>query len=507
MDFYRVIGELGLANLLTPICYNKPDYAGWNKVYESLLDIWKNKRKCFLYGDYDVDGLMCVLTLYEGLRSLGIEEIEIYNYKERTHSLDAAAVQECIQRHYDYFIICDTGSNEEKLVNLLTGYGIKVIILDHHSCNKNYDDFTNNVAIINTEIENRIAGFDKYNLSAGALCYTVVDCFASEIGREYNKSIVAYATISLYSDCVGMKNQLNRAIYYRSKALTKDELPWHVTDFMNKWVSFNARYIGFWFAPRINSLFRAEQFLVLNNYFFNCTQEDENRNHYITVINNLYQFNRKLVNMLTDLIEPKELENFVVADLASVYKYNEKYIPMLHNYTGLVANQLSDRFNKTAVVYCQFENGYKGSVRDLYGRNYLGLFKTLCCAEGHNAAFGLKINIFDLKKFLVNLNLIDQRYSIQSITNEPLVIDYPYSYVDEILLNDIALFNEFASTDVPVVLIKKQIVGDIREKLNPYNYKYLWDGDYVIQSDYQLSFGSTVLIKPIYSGSLKLLAQ
>ena len=76
---------------------------------------------------------------------------------------------------------------------------------------------------------------------------------------------------------------------------------------------------------------------------------------------------------------------------------------------------------------------------------------------------------------------------------------------DEFLVEDIAMYNEFSGQYLPVVYIRKQIIG-MREQKTKYNFKYQW-GDYFIQSDYSLGFGSYVLLKPIRSLKTKLIVQ
>ena len=81
------------------------------------------------------------------------------------------------------------------------------------------------MAIINTVLENRICGENRYEYSAGALAYTIYDTFAKTRGYSFEQGYCAYALISLYADCMNMANALNRAIYYRARELEREELP------------------------------------------------------------------------------------------------------------------------------------------------------------------------------------------------------------------------------------------------------------------------------------------
>lgn len=503
MDFYSILSERNLTKILRRVEYSPPSFKGWPKVCEFLEDIIENKRSVYLESDYDVDGLMCALVIQDALRDLGVQRLTTYHYRKRTHNIDRVAIQECVQGHYDYFIVTDTGSNDIDLIKLLVSRGIKVIILDHHQVEFAYDDYGENVALINTMIENREN--DVFRLSAGALCFCVMDLLYHKLGKCTPKGLAAYATVSLFADVMEMTNELNRAIYYLATSLDDDEMPQPLMYYRNSYNKFNARFIGFWFSPRINACFRAEQFDCLNKLFLDDSDAVV-RASCIARINTIYEDSREMVGRATDIIVPHEMENFVVADLSSVNKYIDVNSNKLWNYTGLIANQLADRYSKTALVVCDRQTYFKGSVRDLYGRDFLTIFKQLCYAGGHNAAFGVKINTLDYDDFLCNLRYTDENYAMQLIKNEPIIIDWKYASPDEAMLHDMATYNEFAGLGMPIALIRRKMVGAITERKTNYNYKYDWNG-VEIQSNSKIPFGRTVLMKPFFSWKLKIEVQ
>lgn len=510
MDFYDVLSKLGVQDILSNQPYQSPDYEGFDMVDSFLLDLVNSystgeNKSVFVYGDYDVDGLMCAKIMYDGLRELGVSNAAIYHYTERTHALDTLAVQKAILGNYDYFIVCDTGSSSMELLNRVTKHGIKVIVLDHHVTSYSYGDFNENIAIINTMIENAIAEEKKYELSAGALCYTVMRKFCEVNGFPIYEPLAAYATVSLYSDCMNMKNRLNRSIYFEAKKLTREELPHLLQLFLNEYSTFGARYIGFWFSPRINALFRSESFEVLNKLAF----DELNYNNEIVIIEiveDLYQKIRNLTKELADIIDVATYDHFVVGDLQSVEEYYNIQKYKIYNYTGLVANMLSEKYGKAAVVHCYTGNEIKGSVRDVFSRDYLTIFSNICTAGGHAAAFGFHIGAFDLDSFLSNLQYIDKYFPMDDVKNEPIILNINSLVPDSMLIEDIAMYNEFSGQGLPVIYIKKQVIGTMKEIRTKYNYKYRW-GDYYIQSDYSLGFGTYVLLKPIKSLHTKLLVQ
>ena len=207
------------------------------------------------------------------------------------------------------------------------------------------------------------------------------------------------------------------------------------------------------------------------------------------------------------LVDVTEYNHFVFADLATAESKHHHLIKKAGNYTGLVANKLSERYSKTAIVVCESTKYYKGSLRDLYSRAYLPLFKRICFAAGHNAAFGLKINLLELNSFLNKLERIDTLFSIENIANEPIIVEHEYANPDPALIEDIALYNEFSGSTIPVAYISKRLVGYMPYERNSYYERYEWGDTYFIQSDYKIDFGTKMIIQPIRSGRTKLLYQ
>lgn len=509
MTFYDEIARMGVQDILNHAIYKNPNYIGWAEVQHFLSDLVHSyatgeEKRVLIYGDYDVDGLICALTMRDGLSHLGVKNLDVYHYTERTHNLDTRAAQKAIWGRYDYFIVCDTGSSNKELLQRVAQHGTRVILLDHHVTVHEYDDFGDGVAIINTTIENNLLTKKEFELSAGALCYTVIRKFCEEQGYPLLENLAAYATISLYADCMNMGNYLNRAIYYEAKTVERSHLPSIVQLFMNDYSNFGARYIGFWFSPRINSLFRSENFEILNRLAFDDCDNEETAT-LCELVEDIYSKIRALTKELADIIEVSNMDHFVIGDLQSVEEFYDIQTYKIYNYTGLVANMLSEKYGKAAVVHCYAGNEIKGSVRDVFSRDYLRVFGHICNAGGHAAAFGFHIGAFDLDTFLNSLRYIDDYFPIE-VRNEPIIINVSEIIPDSVFIEDVATYNEFAGQGLPVVYLRKQIIGDLRETRTKYSYKYKW-GDYVIQSNYSLNFGTYVLLKPIKSIHTKLLVQ
>ncbi len=90
-----------------------------------------------IYGDYDVDGVTSVSTLYLYLRERNPNiNIEYYipSRSEEGYGMSCAAIDTLNTRGATLIITVDTGITAEKEVEYASSLGIDVIVTDHHEC-------------------------------------------------------------------------------------------------------------------------------------------------------------------------------------------------------------------------------------------------------------------------------------------------------------------------------------------------------------------------------------
>lgn len=496
MDFYSYLAKTGRSDMLYREELVIPEFSCDERLMEAYDDILDNNRKTLVYGDYDPDGAWSREIQTTMFDHLGFTNYKKFDYVNRTHDIDNSAVSKAIREGFEYMIICDAGSSAPGVVKRLSAMGIKVILIDHHQSPYGYDDFGKDCYMINTTIENRIRE-DELILSAGALSYLVACKVIAHRGFKENLGIAAMALVSLYADSIDMSSALNRGIYYKAMSLEYGELPKLIQRFMGEYSRFNRRFIEFTLTPRLNSLFRAEEFKLLNEYL-NWKEGDRPVFDIVDDIDGLYTMYREEVKKASDIIEYKVMRNFIIGNLTSAKGYVKIPEEYLHNYTGLVANNLMNKYNKTAIVYADAGSEIKASLRDSYGRGYLSLFQTFCKAGGHNSAFGIHIPYVSFDGFIKYLEMVDTNYSIQTIENEPVLISSNYGAPDETLVNDMAIYNEFAGSRAPIALFRC-VWKDIRQpKSWDYYMLYRW-GDLKVKSKNPIRLGSEVYIKPGFS--------
>lgn len=485
MEFYQYLNSNNLTNLLNRVEFDHPKFLTEDKLYTQFDNIRKNKNKLkvLVHGDCDVDGVFSAKIILEFFKLLKCDNVDFFEYKKRTHNLDYDCVRKAIDEKYSHLIILDSSTNDLPNIYELVNNGVMPIIIDHHNPKYNYNNYPSECVIVNNKIDNGIIGKEKYKLSCGALTFCLCSKYLKQnfINYEYLSS---YALATLYSDCIDMTNDLNRGIYYMAVGLETSELPAYFKHFMNyKNVEFNRRFIEFNFCPKINSLFRAEKLEIVNNYFF----REHKGLDYTNIINDIlkvYEESSKLVNMVVDLFKPNVLNNIVYGDLSNLdipVKHNK-----LFNYTGLIANSISQNYGKPCVITCYNGTDIKGSFRDCFSRRYLKIFSQFCKAEGHDAAFGISINNKDYRKFIRYLtDKVDKNFFNLGIP-ELVKIEINENRPDKKLINDIALYNEFAGIECQKAIITKKNNLTLKKSFSKY-YPYCYSfGSFTINSSKKL---------------------
>lgn len=484
-------------NIISQIEFQTPKFSTLNSVLDILINTINNKKKILVYGDYDADGAMSALILAMAFDKIGFKNYDIFQYRERTHKLDKTCVKQYARSDYDLLIVTDTGSSAEDLKSLEPVNKLKkdAIVLDHHVTELSYDDFPNNMYVINTTIENRIIGNEYYKLSAGALSFCVVHKLLEIYGVD-GADLSTLALTSLYADCMDMGSELNRAIYWKAMSVEQKNIPSILCMFLNDYTVFGRRYIEYWFAPRINAAFRSETYTLLNKFLFSKDLNAVEMSNIILMMNTMYESIRELSGKIAENVNVHEMGNFIISDLSSsgIDVLSNK----IYNYTGLVANKLSDKYGKAAVVYCSTYSDIKGSVRsNNSGTDYLNIFKQFCEAEGHKSAFGFKIKPFGINRFVEIVKTLDKHLTKDVLRNKYTnIINMELHNPDTTLLNKIALYNDFEGDSLETAYVTKEFNDSIRNTYSKYGYKYKW-GNVTITSRFSIRSGCKVILKPV----------
>ena len=499
--FREKLKEYDVEGILDHQEYQYPGFTGDERLFSALDDIITNNKKVYIHGDSDCDGVFAAKIVECFFKEFKHNNYEVHKYLERSHVLTEESITSAIQKKFDYMIILDSSVNDLAKMKILIKFGIIPIIIDHHVPEFSLTDYPEEAIVIDTVFENYIRKCDYFKLSGGALTFCLFGRYLEIKGKDF-KFLAPYALVTLYSDCIDMTRDLNRSIYYLATEINRNNLPVYFQDFMEDYDVFCRRFIEFTLSPKINALFRAEELHLVNRYLFEDHSVFE-RKKLVTAIKTLHESSRQLVNIATDSIKRENLNNIVIANLNSTsYPIYEN---KLYNYTGVVANGLSTDYGKPCVVLCDTGTGIKASFRDLLSRNYLPKFKQFCRAAGHGPAFAINLNYTEYNQFMWYLReKIDKKFFILGV-DDNINLESTSLSPDVELLENVALYNEFSGSEVPIALITKRNNLRLARSYNSfYKYRYKW-GEFTVSSVSLVPPGMQMRIKPIRTKKLKLI--
>lgn len=377
------------------------------KLYEA------QRTNIVIVGDYDADGVMASTVAYKGLSYLNIGKTlkQYVPIREDGYGLSKKSVDKILTQFPDVetLITVDNGVVAYEGIDYAKAHGLTVLVTDHHL---GKDEIANADAIVDIN-----QAFDHYpfkGLSGTAVIWKLLLCYAKVASTPIvvNKinQLIDYVGVSTITDIMPLIDE-NR--YFVKQALhslnNRLRLHWSVLfdllDEKNKLygTEVNEEFIGYTLGPMINAAGRVTGSPDLAYRFF----RSEDLNELRTLAQELFDTNERRkeeVKSFASLAEDSydgEIPDGIMIGL-----------PLKIGYAGLVASNLTQRFDRPAVVMSGRNGVVHGSARSPIWFNIVEAFQTIYDAGlivqfgGHAGAAGLEIeakNIPDAQMMLSQL--------------------------------------------------------------------------------------------------------
>ena len=390
-----------------------------------------NREKITIYGDYDVDGVTSVSTLYLYLKSLGADvSYYIPNRTTDGYGVTTGAIDTLAEEGTRLIITVDTGITANVEVEYARTLGIDFVITDHHECRA---ELPRAVAVINPHRPDCPYPFKE--LAGVGVVFKLISAYEE---RRSGKSRIQAATkiFAEYSDLVAIGtiadvmpiHEENRIIVsYGLRMIdtnrrvglaalidasqTRNDAP-RQDHAKKKKLKISSGYIGYTLAPRINAAGRirsasmAVELFLTNSYdkAYEIAQElclanKDRQSEENQIIKEAYE----MIEKYGDLDE-----NPVIVLDADTWH---------HGVIGIVASRITEKYCRPSILV-SFEGGMgktpspddigKGSGRSIKGLN---LVDALChCQDalvkfgGHELAAGLSVTRGSLPDFRKKVN-------------------------------------------------------------------------------------------------------
>lgn len=416
--------------------------ADMKRAVDRILLALERGEKITVYGDYDVDGVTSVCTLYLYLKSHGADvDYYIPNRIGEGYGVSEVAISALAESGTRLIITVDTGITADAEVEFAKTLGVDFVITDHHECRQVLPCAC---AVVNPHRPDCPSTF-KELAGVGVVFKLLCACEGAISGDK--PSEVALRIISEYADLVAIgtiadvmpikeENRLIVSCGLRMMENTKRiglsaiiEAASGKNDIQRasakkKRVKITSSYIGYTLAPRINAAGRIRTASMAVQLFLS---ED-----YDTA----YKIAEELCNA------NKERQNEENKIMQEAYRkieengYDNMHVIVLeadnwhHGVIGIVSSRITEKYGRPSILV-SFEGNEpsddpgsdvgKGSGRSIKGLN---LVDALCyCKDelvkfgGHELAAGLSVKRGNLDTFRAKIN----EYAEKTLTEESMI--------------------------------------------------------------------------------------
>ncbi len=382
-----------LENLHDPFLMNNMDKAA-NVLQQNII----NKKKIFIFGDYDVDGTTGSSALYLFLRSINCQaQIYIPNRISEGYGLSEKGIDNAKNWGANLIISCDCGINATKEVAYAKEKGLDIIVTDHHTPDQKLP-FAD--AIINP---NQVdCEYPFKGLCGGGVIFKLMQAVSKllDLNDEGVYEYLDLITLGTSSDVVPLADENRIIVKQGLNKLFETQKPGlraliEVSGLAENQLSVDG--IIFRLAPIINAAGRlGDPNRVVKLFTTESYSEAQKLAH------ELDRDNRKRRKIQQSILEESIRKVNSEVDLSkekAIVLWDENWHEGI---VGIVAAKIKEIYNRPSIIISLKEGVGKGSARSVIG---FDLFHNLSkCKEllisfgGHPMAAGLSLNE---KKLLV----------------------------------------------------------------------------------------------------------
>ena len=400
----------------------------------------ENKEKVMVFGDYDVDGITSTVLVKNTLRSLGLDVLHHIPHRiTEGYGLNNEIINFAKENKVKLMVTIDCGIANHKEVEGLRGANIDVIITDHHEP----QDLNLPAAssVINPKVKH--SGYPYRELAGVGVAYKFCQAVT---GSQLNEDLdlVALGTIADSVPLNGENRIIAKEGLRRLPDTKREGLRAIIENAGIKNKKFNATYVSFIIAPRINASGRMNSGelsfkLLMSNNFHEARE----------LAKELEQFNRQRQKVESKILE--EAEEMINREM----NFKEQKIIVIakddwhQGVLGIVASKLADRFYRPAIVISLNDKLCKGSARSI--KNFHLFDALLGCKEflhsfgGHAHAAGLLILKDNIDEFRKSINkLANERLELKDLLPSiDIDLELPFSDLNESMVRELEALEPF----------------------------------------------------------------
>jgi len=368
-----------------------------DKAVERIKKAIENKEKIMVFGDYDVDGITSTVIVYDFLKKAGADVYyQLPNRDKDGYGLKDYFIKKFKDEGIQLIVTVDCGTSSLAEITLANELGIDVVVTDHHSIPKELPPAH---AIVNPKQPD--CKYPNKEVCGSTLAYKLVSILARELwpkekAEDYLDRQLGVVALGVIADCMALTGEnrilvregIKRLIEGKHAGilalLEKANLP------VNKITSTT---ISFQIGPRINAAGRLDDPDHAFQLLIGNLEKAE-------TLNQLNDERRKITKQYIDEavaeIEKKDsIPNIIVL-------INKEWRAGL---LGLIANGISEKYNRPTIAIQEKENEYVGSMRSVNDFDITSALREtvgdlFSAFGGHAMAGGFTMPKENLDKFL-----------------------------------------------------------------------------------------------------------
>ncbi|MBR6513999.1 MAG: single-stranded-DNA-specific exonuclease RecJ [Clostridia bacterium] len=449
--------------------------ADMDKAVARILLALDKKEKVMIFGDYDVDGVTSVSTLYLFLRSIGIScDYHIPSRIGEGYGISIGAIDNIIAEGYTLMISVDTGITACAEIEYAAKGGLETVVTDHHEC---HADIPNAVAVVNPKRPDCPYPFKE--LAGVGVVFKVITALRMRLdqrqgidGNPFRSICNEYADLiatGTIADVMPLIDE-NRLIVCMGLSRMEKDTRMGIAALLDiagasKTKRITSSTVGYTIAPRINAAGRLSEASIACELML-CSDEKKA----MSLAQTLCDFNEQ--RRAEENAIAKEAAEMIAAD----YDFEQNPVIVLakenwhHGVIGIVSSRLTDKYGLPTILVSFDEEGMgKGSGRSVKGLNLVDALSavsdTLEKFGGHELAAGLSVKRENFEAFCEKINEYAREHFDHDATSLTCQADLILEAEDIDLrqANELFLLEPFGTDNpAPVFVICDVTISDIR---------------------------------------------
>jgi single-stranded-DNA-specific exonuclease len=449
--------------------------SGMREAVQRIQKAISRQEKILIFGDYDVDGILSVVTLSKALESLGGQvDFFIPDRLKEGYGLKEKYIDLAEQRNVGVVISVDCGVKAVAFVEKARQKGIDVIITDHHQPGAS---LPRALAILNPAIPN--SGYPFKNLAGIGVVFKLIQALLN--GDPKSSQLPHYlklVSIGTVADIAELKDENRIFVKFGLKSLEEVKnigLKKLMDSCGIRRRSVSVGDVGFRIGPRINAAGRMGMTdLAVRLFFSESSHEVEEITRELERLNSRRQrVEEKVFNQAKSLVERRSLDNRYKLLILGCEEWHRGVI-------GIVASKIKDVFYRPVILFAYEDGKAFGSGRSIRD------FSLIDCLDdnkdlfhnygGHTMAVGCELDHRNMASFKDHINAYVHSRLTKEQLKRKIRIDAKLEFDDiaRSFLDILTLLSPFGlGNPKPVFLTEKAEIVAPPKKIQGKHCKFL----------------------------------